>query len=146
MPQGNAIVLNLELDINGILKVTAIEKCSGLTKAVTLDTKNVKPHLDIAEAQKTLHPCCRMRMNTRMLKLSTLSKTPPAANRANNRSLPSKGTPQARGKLLGSIAEEDAKDIRDMLEKNREAINTGDMKRLAETNTSLEDIIFYLED
>ncbi|MBF8249212.1 MAG: dnaK 1, partial [Bacteroidetes bacterium] len=49
-------------------------------------------------------------------------------------------------KLLGSIAEEDAKDIRDMLEKNREAINTGDMKRLAETNTSLEDIIFYLED
>ena len=31
-------------------------------------------------------------------------------------------------KLLGSIAEEDAKDIKDMLEKNREAINAGDMK------------------
>ena len=147
VPQGNAIVLNLELDINGILKVTAIEKCSGLTKAVTLDTKNVKPHLDIAEAQKNI--ASLLSDEDEYEDVETFDVEQDAAGGEPGKQpllAKAKELRKRAEKLLGSIAEEDAKDIRDMLEKNREAINTGDMKRLAETNTSLEDIIFYLED
>lgn len=147
-PQGNAIVLNLELDINGILKVTAIEKCSGLTKAVTMDTRNVKPHLDIAEAQKNI--ASLLSDEDEYEEVETIDAVEQSADGGEPGKQPllakAKELRKRAEKLLGSIAEEDAKDIRDMLEKNREAINMGDMKRLAETNTSLEDIIFYLED
>lgn len=147
-PQGNAIVLNLELDINGILKVTAIEKCSGLSKTVTLDTKNVKPHLDIAEAQKNIASLLSDEDEYDEDETIEAVEQDAAGGEPGKQPLLAKAKELRKRaeKLLGSIAEEDAKDIRDMLEKNREAINTGDMKRLAETNTSLEDIIFYLED
>ena len=149
-PQGNALVLNLELDINGILKVTAIEKATGLTKAVTMDTKNVKPHLDIAEAQKNIASLLSDDDEYEEEEIETIGDVEQGAAGGEPGKQPliakAKELRKRAEKLLGSIAEEDAKDIRDMLEKNREAINTGDMKRLAETNTSLEDIIFYLED
>lgn len=149
-PQGNAIVLNLELDINGILKVTAIEKNTGLTKAVTMDTKNVKPHLDIAEAQKNIASLLSEEVEDEYDRDETFDNVEHGATAGEPGKQPllakAKELRKRAEKLLGSIAEEDAKDIRDMLEKNREAINAGDIKRLAETNTSLEDIIFYLED
>ena len=112
-------MLNLELDINGILKVTAMEKRTGLSKAVTMDTKNVKPHLDIAEAQKTSRPCCQMRRNMRTLKLPTsLSKNIDGGEPDKQPLLAKAKELRKRAeKLLGSIAEDDAKDIRDMLEK-----------------------------
>jgi molecular chaperone DnaK (HSP70) len=37
---GNLILLNLELDVNDILKVTAKEKATGLARTVTMDTAN----------------------------------------------------------------------------------------------------------
>lgn len=53
-PAGNKIILNLELDINGILKVTAVEKNTGLSKEVTMDTKDVESNFNIIESQKNV--------------------------------------------------------------------------------------------
>ncbi|MCF6150010.1 MAG: Hsp70 family protein [Candidatus Kuenenia sp.] len=53
-PAGNKIILNLELDINGILKVTAVEKNTGLSKVVTMDTKDVTSDFNIIEAQRNV--------------------------------------------------------------------------------------------
>lgn len=148
VPEGNAIVLNLELDINGILKVTAMEKRTGLLKAVTMDTKNVKPHLDIAEAQKNIASLLSDETEYEDVEIVDVVEQNINGGEPDKQPLLAKAKELRKRaeKLLGSVAEDNAKDIRDMLEKNREAINAGDMKRLAETNTSLEDIIFYLED
>lgn len=151
VPEGNEIVLNLDLDINGILKVAAIEKRTGLSKVVTMDTKNIKPHLDIAEAQKNIASLLTDESEDAELEATEVSdvdfeiieggeteKQPLLAK--------AKDLRKRAEKLLGSIGEEDAQEIRDLLDKSRDAVNTGDMKRLAEINTSLEDMIFYLED
>lgn len=148
VPEGNEIVLNLELDINGILKVTAVEKRTSLSKVVTMDTKNIKPHLDIAEAQKNIASLLADEpkyeeaevsdVNFKVIESGETEKQPLLAKAKNLR--------KRAEKLLGSIGEEDAKEIRDLLEKSRDAVNAADMKRLAEINTSLEDMIFYLED
>ncbi len=152
VPEGNEIVLNLDLDINGILKVTAIEKRTGLSKVVTMDTKNIKPHLDIEQAQKNIASLLIDKsesdeefeeeeisdVNFKIIEGEGTDKQPLLAK--------AKDLRKRAEKLLSSIGEEDAQEIRDLLDKSREAINAGDTKRLAEINTSLEDMIFYLED
>lgn len=148
VPEGNKIILNLELDINGILKVTAIEKCTGLSKVVTMDTKNIKPHLDIVEAQKNMaslvtdeFECGKTSVSDVTFKIIENEETEKQPLLAKAKDLRKRAE-----KLVNSIGQEDAKEIRDLLEKSREAVNAGDTIRLAEINTSLEDMIFYLED
>lgn len=148
VPEGNEIVLNLELDINGILKVTAIEKRTGLSKVVTMDTKNVKPHLDMAEAQKNIASLLADESEYEETEVSDVSFKVIEDEETEKQSLlaRAKDLRKRAEKLLGSIGQEDAKEIHDLLDKSRDAINAGDTKRLAEINTSLEDMIFYLED
>ncbi len=148
VPEGNKIVLNLELDINGILKVTAIEKCTGLSKAVTMDTQNIKPHLDIAEAQKNIASLLSDESEEDAAAVSGVNFKIIDGAEAEKQTLlvKAKDLRKRAEKLLSSIGPEDAQEIRDLLDKSRDAVNTGDVKQLAEANTSLEDIIFYLED
>ncbi len=148
VPEGNKIVLNLELDINGILKVTAIEKCTGLSKAVTMDTKNIKPHLNIAEAQKNIASLLTDETEGEAAEVSDVDFEITEGEGTEKQPLLAKAKDLRKRseKLLSSIGQEDAKDIRDLLDKSRDAVNAGDMKQLAEINTSLEDMIFYLED
>jgi hypothetical protein len=48
---------------------------------------------------------------------------------------------------LGSnINEEDAEELKDLLEKSLEAIASGETGLLSNYNASLEDLVFYLED
>src|ERR1700722_3537322 len=52
--RGNPIVINFNLDLNGMLKVTATEKETGLNKTVTLDTRSVRSSLDLKEARENI--------------------------------------------------------------------------------------------
>lgn len=148
VPEGNPIVLNLDLDINGILKVTAIEKRTGLSKVVTMDTKHIKPHLDIAEAQKNIASLLTDESEDEAIETSDVDFTIIEGGETEKQPLLTKAKELRKRaeKLLGSIGQEDAKEIRDLLDKSREAVNAQDIKLLADINTSLEDILFYLED
>ncbi len=148
VPEGNQIVLNLDLDINGILKVTAIEKRTGLSKVVTMATKHIKPHLNIAEAQKNIASLLTDESEDEDTEVSDVDFTSIEGGETEKQPLLAKAKELRKRaeKLLGSIGQEDAKDIRDLLDKSREAVNAQDIKLLADINTSLEDILFYLED
>ncbi len=148
VPGGNEIVLNLELDINGILKVTAIEKCTGLSKVVTMDTKNIKTHLDIAAAQKNIASFLTDEAEDEEAEVADAHFEIVEGEETEKQPLlmKAKDLRKRAEKLLSSIGQEDAQEIRDLLGKSRDAVNAGDTKRLSEINTSLEDMIFYLED
>ncbi|MEK7826344.1 MAG: Hsp70 family protein, partial [Thermodesulfobacteriota bacterium] len=51
---GNLILLNLELDVNGILKVTAKEKATGLARTVTMDTANKGTGANLEEKRSNI--------------------------------------------------------------------------------------------
>ena len=51
---GNPIVIKFNLDLNGMLKVTATEKETGLQKTVTLDTLGARSTLELEEARKNI--------------------------------------------------------------------------------------------
>ena len=52
VPAGNAITSQFSLDLDGLLEVTAIEKSTGLAKAVTIDTRDVKASFDLTEVRQ----------------------------------------------------------------------------------------------
>jgi molecular chaperone DnaK len=52
-PAGNEVVVHFAMDLNGLLKVTATEKATGLSKSVTLDTRSQRV-MDLAAARKNL--------------------------------------------------------------------------------------------
>lgn len=152
VPAGNKIVLNLELDINGILKVTAVEKSTGLSKVVSMDTKNIKPHLNLEEAKKNIASLIATEEDSeeyeddsehhdvdfKVIDTEDVEKQE-ILNKA-------KDLREHAERLLDSVKPEDAEEIRDLLAKSLKAVNENDMEGLSDINESLEDMIFYLDD
>jgi len=143
---------HFDLDLNGMLTVTAREKITGFAKSVTLDTRgqhgvnlddarrniaalvgepggddaaDIDPDLDPSDAgtEGDDEPYSRKLLNTA-------------------RELRKRGEA-----LLEKHPEgDDAGEIRDLIHQRTAAIKAGDWAILATTNDALSDLIFYLED
>jgi molecular chaperone DnaK len=137
VPAPNTILLNLDLDLNGILKVTATEKSTGLSKTVVMDTKNKGG----AGSRQASPPFPGPADG------GGLTEEEDDGGRGGNGLAKAKNLKKRAEKLLeAGINPEDAAELKDLLEKSREAIGAGETGLLADYNASLEDLIFYLED
>lgn len=143
-PANNPIIMDLDLDINGMLKVTAIEKVTGLAKCVVMDTKNVKKNFDIDDAKKNIKALLGNSSDIDGdVEVKDISES------SGNEELLKKSEElkQRADKLLSSsIDEDDAKEIKELVEKIDNAINEEDWETLATVNESLSDMVFYMED
>jgi len=137
VPAGNVILANLELDLNGILKVTAIEKSTGLSKTVVMDIKNVNSRFDLEEARQNL---------SKLVEFEDVGELAESANDKNEIVSRGKELRKRAEALLPSLSEEDAGEIRELLDESLQAIQQQDWPALNEHNDSLSDMIFYLED
>ncbi len=141
---GNIILLNLELDVNGILKVTAREKSTGLARTVTMDTANKGTGANLEEKRANIADYL-MEDDDWGIDLD---------HEAEGDLLPDKqelinGARSLRKRAEGMIPkvnEEDAAELTDLLEKNRRAIAGHDWETVNRVNESLSDMLFYLED
>jgi len=144
VPAGNQLVVQFDLDLNGMLKVTATEKATGLAKTVTLDTR-AKHVLDLAEARR------------RVASLTGDPTAAPATGETVDLATPEDGT----GELLATAKDlrkrgeallaktgsgDDDAEIRNLIQQSAEAIKNGDWDTLAARNDTLADLLFYLED
>jgi len=144
VPAGNPIVIHFALDLNGMLKVTATEKATGLAKTVTMDTRG-KGGLDVAEARRNI---------------ASLVGDPEAADPSQSASgeTAAAGNPESllatardlrkRGEALleKNINAQDATEIRDLIHQGAEAIARRDWTALAKQVNALSDLLFYMED
>jgi molecular chaperone DnaK len=142
-PAGNPIVINFNLDLNGMLKVTATEKETGFNKMVTLDTRGARSTLKLEEARKSIQPLVEEQVENRAVEeelnggLVDDQTLLPTAKDLRKR---------AETLLQRGVSEEDASEIRDLLKQSAEAVKMQDRERLNALNEQLSDIIFYLED
>jgi molecular chaperone DnaK len=142
VPMGNQVILSFDLDLNGMLKVTATEKATGLAKSVSLDIRGAHT-LDLAQARRNI--------------ASLLGDATEAAEETG----PDGGEVSTHPEAVASAKElrkraeallqknpnpEDAEEIRRLLQQSAEAVRTGASDRLAEVNNTLSDLLFYLED
>lgn len=146
---GNLILLNLELDVNGILKVTAKEKATGLARTVTMDTANKGTGTNLEEKRSNIESFLREdddmetdwndegdgeedHGNVALDKQDLINRAKSLRKRAEG--------------MIPGVNEEDAAELTDLLEKNRRAIAGHDWGTVDRLNESLSDMLFYLED
>ena len=147
VPAPNVILHNLELDLNGTLKVTATEKVTGLSKTVLMDTKNPQKLQGKRDLDDVFgaYPDASLFANDSFG--GTESGTDQVTEKNNDVLTQAKALKKRAEKLLhANINEEDAAELKELLEKAREAIAAGETGLLSEYNSSLEDLIFYMED
>jgi molecular chaperone DnaK len=134
VPAGNEIILKLNLDLDGILTVTAEEKVSGKSKSVVMDTTKA------GEGERP----ARVK-HAEVLGVDTPEggggKEPTAV--AVHRATDLRRRAEA---LYGSIDPTDEEELRSLSARLQGAVASKDEHEIAELSDSLSDMLFYLED
>ncbi len=137
VPAGNQVIIHFDLDLNGMLKVTATEKATGLAKTVTMDTRGAH-RLDIDQARRNI---ASLVGEPGGASSETASERPDHhAQLATAKDL----RKRAEGLLQKNISSEDAAELRKLLQESAEAISMS--ADLTDFNEALSDLLFYLED
>ena len=157
-PAGNQVVVHFDMDLNGLLKVTATEKATGLSKSVAMDTRSQRV-MDLEAARRNIaaliHDAAPADDQT-----DALDEAPPIEVEAASGTEPGTGAggppellttakdlrKRAETLLAGTLDAEDAGEIRNLIHTSAAAIKDRDWKQLAAANDTLSDPLFYLED
>jgi molecular chaperone DnaK len=152
------VVITFGLDLNGMLKVTATEKNTGLTKTVTLDTHNLSAPVDLEASRlrisDLLDPDAEEEEDFNdgydgdPIDLVTAQQSTIAAAPNSNGLLQTGKQLRHRAETLlaKEISADDSSEINSLLEKTRHAIAASDWPHLGTHLESLADLLFYLED
>jgi molecular chaperone DnaK (HSP70) len=133
---GNVITLTLDLDLNGILHVSAQEKATGMEKSITI--KNALSRLESSALDTA-----KQRITSLFGQLETEPEpfeAPVAPEIVEARSLIAKAE-----SLFEQISSEDKEDMINLIEAITNCIENGDIAGLEEPVEQLNDIIYYLE-
>lgn len=135
VPAGNIITLTLDLDLNGMLHVSAREKATGLEKSITIN--NV-----ISRFQTEELTAAKQRIDGLFGQPTgdDSQVKPETAAVAEARKLIKKAE-----SLFETVSAEDKEDMVDMIETIAGLIEQGDENALSEPVARLGDIIYYLE-
>jgi molecular chaperone DnaK len=158
VPAGNQILVRLELDLNGILKVTAIERATGLAKHVVID--NAMERFRLRQRSDALERLDAVFANLAEVdEFSTALEGPDedhelSAATDQDAALP--GVRQATLSAQALIAKakgllpaanaEDAEELRAMLTDLAAALDRGVEDDIRAVSNEVEEIVFYLED
>jgi molecular chaperone DnaK len=149
--QGNQILVRFELDLNGMLKVTASERDTGLSKEVVIDNALTRFRAESTAAAK-------MRLAEIFAghdETDDDDDTIDVGSAAFGQDESVADTPQfpqavdtlakAR-RLLAQAHQDDADEMRTLINQLTEAIAAGEEQRVQQISGKLDDLVFYLQD
>jgi len=131
-PAGNSVILDLALDRDGILQVSAREKKTGLEQRITIEQAMSRyDQAQLDEARERIGSLFEDREER---------AEPQAADGTAVDALLSKASTK-----LDGAGDEDRAEIIDLIEAIRDARSSGDRTALEEGRQQLQDLLFYLE-
>jgi molecular chaperone DnaK (HSP70) len=133
-PAGSEITMQFDLNLNGILKIKAVEKASG--KHIDAVIENALPRIDEAALTET-----RERIDT----LWPREEAAGASLTGDDLPLEFAEIIRRSEKQLDAAAEDDAEEIVNLIEAIRDALKSGDMDQARQHRDSLDDLLFYLD-
>ncbi|QEP44828.1 heat-shock protein Hsp70 [Ectothiorhodospiraceae bacterium BW-2] len=145
VPSGNPIIINFDLDLNGILNVTAKEKSSGLSKSITIENA-------LAKADATQLSASKERLNA-FFASEDGDSGQSSDNATATESMSATPSPQSptdeliaqAAALLESVSEDDQEDINSLIKAINSAKEDGDNEAVTRYSEELQDIIYYLQ-
>jgi molecular chaperone DnaK len=142
VPAGNVIVMRFELDLNGILKVTAEEKRTGLAKHIAIDNAMARFEAEELDA-------ARKRLNTLIdgdADATADGARPPTDGTDERReAVQAEALVEKAERLLDTVGADDREDLVNLIESVRDALSAGDIAALEPAMAELSDLIYYLE-
>ena len=133
-PAGNPVIVDLALDRNGILQVSAREKKTGLERRITID--NATSRYDREQLDEA-----RQRIGALF---GDQEQAASVGSGAATDSAVDALLARASAKL-DDTGEEDRTEIIDLIEAIRDARSSGDSAALEDVRSQLQDLLFYLE-
>lgn len=147
--QGNEILVRFDLDLDGILTVTAVEKATGLEEDLTIDNamsrfrsedhESAKARLDAAfadaevvEGDQPQQPVAEPDDDLPPELKQTVGKANELLTQAN--------------RLLADANERDAEDMRELIDQLNAAIEARSAEDINDAIAKLDDLVFYLQD
>jgi len=152
--RGNEILVRFDLDLDGILKVTANERATGRQKELVVDNA-------VSRFRRSNREDARNRLEAAFLSRGDSAPAQPAAAQVAPAEIdPDAGLPAAlkqaiakAGELIAKgrqiapdAAPEDTEEIGQLIEKLQEAMDRRSQEEIEETTAKLEDLVFYLHD
>ncbi|MBM4025911.1 MAG: heat-shock protein Hsp70 [Planctomycetes bacterium] len=161
VPEENEVLCRMSLDIDGILRVEAIEKRTGLSKHILIkDAIKPKSEAELAHARARLRHLYSERAHATEARWEeTVEAAPEAAAETAVPSAPG-GPPEAElmaqmaeaqrlidrsRELLPAVHDEDKEEIVDLHEKIQEAIDAANQEALAAAVEALRELLFFIE-
>jgi len=135
VPASNEILATFSLDLDGILKVSAMEKRTGLEANITIN--NAFDHFEEAQMAQAKERIGQL-FDTELVDETTSSDASSRRNETKNKALIDKAE-----KLLDIASEDDSEDLVDGIECLKDAIAQGG--DIEDASDQLSDLIFYLE-
>ncbi|MBL7044297.1 MAG: Hsp70 family protein [Pirellulaceae bacterium] len=147
--QGNEILVRFDLDLDGILTVTAVEKATGLEEDLTIDNamsrfrsdnhESAKARLDAAfadaemvEGDQPQQPAAEPDDDLPPELKQTIGKANELLTQAN--------------RLLADANERDAEDMQELIGQLQAAIQARSAEDINDASAKLDDLVFYLQD
>jgi molecular chaperone DnaK len=153
VPRGNEILVRFQLDLNGILHVTALERATGLEKQARIESA-------ISKFREEEHEAARLRISdmmgdeddllSGMVQAATtvspsagVETAPDALREAVHRA---EALIARAEKLAPSASAEDADELRSLIQTSRDAIQRREVNSIHQAAEKLDDLIYYLEE
>jgi molecular chaperone DnaK len=130
-PAGNPVIIDLALDRDGILQVSAREKNTGLERRITID--------------KAMSRYDRAHLEEARQRIGGLFGKPEEAEASDVATGPDDALVAKAQAKLEEAGEEDRTEIINLIEAIRDAADNGDAAALASARSQLQDLLFYLE-
>ena len=144
---GNPIVVRLDLDLNGILKVTATERRTGLARSVTIDNAmerfRRRERLDAIERLDAVFAGSEVPIAAEAVEAEPEDDLQPTLREA----IGTAGALLAKAqKVLPSANNDDATELAALLSDLKAALDRRSEQDIKRVSAELEDLVFYLED
>ncbi len=150
VPAGNEIVFQLDLDLDGILKVTATEKRTGRKKNIVIE--NAMSQFQTVEKEKARERIDRL-FRTEEAEFMTpserlterLTGRPAQTKEVREKIVQGRALVEKAEKMLPEIPEEDKEEVINLIEDIKDSIQEADYEALSISIEDLSEILFYLE-
>ncbi len=147
--EGNEILVRFDLDLDGILNVTATEKLTGLEKGLTIDNAMSRFRSEHHESAKTRIDTAFAGSEVKAVERSQAAAAEPAEDLSPELAQAIAKADELLAKAGGLAAdanEQDAEEMRGMLSRLHEAIRARAPDDIQNACAELDDLVFYLQD
>jgi molecular chaperone DnaK len=142
---GNQIVVQLDLNLDGILKVSARERATGLQKQVTIENALARyEREELDEARERLQDLWDESNNGRE-ESAELPSLVPGPREGQREAVQARALLEKAERLLERVSPEDREDVERLMSGVRTALSDRHWDRVTTASNELADALFYLE-